>query len=155
MNIRWSNTVSSSFHFTNGVKQGGIISPILFNVYMDDLSISRNNSGIGGHIDEKAINHADDICLIALSSSKMQQPLNICHTYSTEHSLLYNGNKSFSMCCKPSTIKFTRPWFFLAGMKIPIVTHCKYLSVIEFYIIFNSTFLKSNMNWQSKVDQMQ
>ena len=25
---------------------------------------------------------------------------------------------------------FTRPWFFLAGMKIPIVTHCKYLGVI-------------------------
>ena len=54
----------------------------------------------------------------------------ICHTYSTEHSLLDNGNKSFSMCFIPSTIKFTRPWFFLAGMKIPIVTHCKYLGVI-------------------------
>ena len=67
--------------------------------------------------------------MIALSSSAMQQ-LNICHTYSTEHSLLYNGNKSFSVCFKPSTIKFTRPWFFLAGMKIPIVTHCKYLGVI-------------------------
>ena len=39
-------------------------------------------------------------------------------------------NKSFSMCIKPSTIKFTRPWFFLAGMKIPIITHCKYLDVI-------------------------
>ena len=34
------------------------------------------------------------------------------------------------MCFKPSIIKFTRPWFFLAGMKIPIVTHCKYLGVI-------------------------
>ena len=86
MNIRWGNTVSSSFHFTNGVKQGGIISPVLFNVYMDDLSTSLNNSGIGGHIGEKTINHlcyADDICLIALSSSAMQQLLNICHTYST------------------------------------------------------------------------
>ena len=38
--------------------------------------------------------------------------------------------KSFSMCFKPSTIKFTRPWFFLADMKIPIVTNCKYLGVI-------------------------
>ena len=82
---------------------------------------------------KKTINHlcyADDIRLIALSSSAMQQLLNICHTYSTEHSLLYNGNKSFSMCFKPSTIKFTGPWFFLAGKKIPIVTHCKYLGVI-------------------------
>ena len=105
MNIRWGNTVSSSFHVTNRVKQGGIISPVLFvtpkrvhhilHVYMDDLSTSLNNSGNGGHIGEKTINHlcyADDICLIALSSSAMQQLLYICHTYSTEHSLLYNGN---------------------------------------------------------------
>ena len=119
----------------NGVKQGGIISPVLFNVYMDDLSISINNSSIGGPIGEKNINHlhvcyADDICLIALSSSAMQQLLNICHTYSAEHSLLYIGNKSFSICFKPSTIKFTRSWFFLAGMKILIATHCKYLGVL-------------------------
>ena len=40
------------------------------------------------------------------------------------------SSRSFSMCFKPSTIKFTRPWFLLAGMKIPIVTHCKYLGVI-------------------------
>ena len=53
MNIRWGNTISSSFHITNGVKQRGIISPVLFNAYMDDLSISPNNSGIGGHIGEK------------------------------------------------------------------------------------------------------
>ena len=136
MNIRWGNTVSSSFPFTNGLKQGGIISPVLCNVYMNNLSTSLINSGIGGHIGKKTINHlcyADDtsICLIALSSLAMQQLLlNICHTYSTEHSLLYNGNKSFSVCFKPSTIKFTRPWFFLAGMKIPIVTHSKYLGVI-------------------------
>ena len=102
---------------------------------MDDLSTSLNNSGIGGHIGEKTINHlcyADDIhvCLMALSSSAMQQLLNICHTYSTEHSLLFHGNKSFSMCFKPCTVKFTRPCFFLAGMKIPIVNHCNYLGVI-------------------------
>ena len=66
MNIRWANTVSSSFHVTNGVKQWGITSSALFNVlvYMDDLSISLNNIGIGGDIGEKNINHlcyADDI----------------------------------------------------------------------------------------------
>ena len=104
MNIRWGKTIYSSFHITNGVKQRDIISPGLFNVYMDDLSISLNNSGIGGHIGDKTINHlcyADDIYTIALSSSAMQQLLNICHTYSTERSLLYNGNKSCSVCFNP------------------------------------------------------
>ena len=38
INIRWENTFSTSFCVSNGVKQGDIISPVLFNVYMDDIS---------------------------------------------------------------------------------------------------------------------
>ena len=47
------NSALIVFYATNGVKQGGIISPILVNVYMDDLSISLNNSDIGDHVGEK------------------------------------------------------------------------------------------------------
>ena len=47
MEVRWGTTISTQFTVANGVKQGGIISPILFNMYMDDLSIALNNSGIG------------------------------------------------------------------------------------------------------------
>ena len=80
MEVRWGTTISTQFTVTNGVKQDGIISPILFNMYMDDLSIALNNSGIGGYLGDAFLNHlcyADDICLISLSSSGMQQLLNI------------------------------------------------------------------------------
>ena len=50
MFVRWGNTCSTSFCVANGVKQGGIISPMLFNLYMDDLSLKLNCSGIGGYI---------------------------------------------------------------------------------------------------------
>ena len=40
MCVRWSGIVSQGFHVTNGVRQGGILSPYLFNVYLDDLSIA-------------------------------------------------------------------------------------------------------------------
>ena len=48
MFIWWGNSCSTKFCVTNGVKQGGILSPALFNVYMNNLSVSLNHSGIGG-----------------------------------------------------------------------------------------------------------
>ena len=37
MHVRWGTTTTTPFLVTNGVKQGGILSPMLFNVYMDDF----------------------------------------------------------------------------------------------------------------------
>ena len=77
MLIQWSNSCLDKFHVTNGVKQGGILSPALFSVYMNNLSVSLNKSGIGGSLEDNLVNHihvcyADDLCLIALSSTGMQ-----------------------------------------------------------------------------------
>ena len=52
MFVRWGDTISTQFTVANGVKQGGVISPILFNVYMDDLSTALNSSGIGGYLEQ-------------------------------------------------------------------------------------------------------
>ena len=105
MRVRWGNSTSPDFLVGNGVKQGGIISPILLNIYMDELSMHLNSSGIGGYIRTAFINHlcyADDLCPIDLSSSGMQQLLHICNEYAAEHQLIYNGSKSFSLCFKNS-----------------------------------------------------
>ena len=47
-----------------------------------------NSSGIGGYLGTAFINHlcyADDLCLISLSYSGMQQLLHICNKYAAEH----------------------------------------------------------------------
>ena len=65
MHIRWGNIFSTSFCVSNSVKQGGIISPVLFNAYMEDLSCALNRSNIRGHIGGEIVNHlsyADDRC---------------------------------------------------------------------------------------------
>ena len=34
MYVKWGSTLSSKFQVTNGVRQGGVLSPLLFNVYV-------------------------------------------------------------------------------------------------------------------------
>ena len=71
--------------------QCGIISPILFNVYMDELSVLLNSSNIGVQIGHTFLNHlcdADDLCLsIRLSSAGMQKLLNLCSKNDIDQSL--------------------------------------------------------------------
>ena len=133
MHIRWENTVTTSFLISNGVKQGGIISPILLNLYMDQLSEKLNASNIGGDIGGKLVNHlcyADNICLIGLSSVGMQQLLSICDICAKEHDLLYNGGKSYSLCFKPKCSTFNRPNFTLNHLNMPNVNQSKYLGIV-------------------------
>ena len=51
MYVRWAGVLSPGFHVSNGVRQGGILSPYLFNVYMDDLSTALNGCHTGYVVD--------------------------------------------------------------------------------------------------------
>ena len=73
------------FTVSYGVKQGGIISPILFNVYIDEVSAPINCSNIGGIVGILFLNtYTDDLCLISLSSVGMKKPLNVCLKYTID-----------------------------------------------------------------------
>ena len=37
MKVRWNGSLSSTFDATNGVKQGGVLSPLLFPVCLNNL----------------------------------------------------------------------------------------------------------------------
>ena len=64
LNVSWNNSQSKYFPTTNGVKQGGVLSPILFSVYIDELLTRLKLSGYGcmvGHVYCGAFAYADDI----------------------------------------------------------------------------------------------
>ena len=77
--IKWGNTLSDSFQAQNGVKQGGVLSPILFTIYLDTLLEQLRQSGVGCHIGNVftgALGYADDLVLLAPTSSGMRKLLN-------------------------------------------------------------------------------
>ena len=82
--VSWAGILSSSFNAVNGVKQGGVLNPVLFCIYIDSLLTKLSESGIGCYMDDNflgALGYADDIILIDPSPSAMCKLLAICDGY--------------------------------------------------------------------------
>ena len=94
--VRWANIYSQLFSVSNAARQGGIMSPILFNVYMDNLSLELNKALCGCNINGVYVHnliYADDSCQITPSPSALQQLLNICASFANDNYIMYNENK--------------------------------------------------------------
>ena len=131
MQVRWGSKLSDKFSVSNGVRQGSILSPHLFKVYVDDLSITLNSFKIGCVISDIIINHlmyADDLVLISPSSAGLQTLLNACHQYGIQFDIKFNSKKSAIMPFLPiDKKKFRIPPFKLDNENIPIVDRYTYL----------------------------
>ena len=89
--IKWETISSSFFMIEFGVRQGSVLSPHFFAVYLDDI-VGRFYPGRGIHI----ILYADDILLIAPSVTELQRLLDECETELNYLDMCINTNKS---CC--------------------------------------------------------
>ena len=134
MQVRWGDTVSGPFLVTNGVKQGGILSPILFNLYMDELSINLRRCRTGCMVGERLVNHlmyADDLVIMSPCSAGLQQLLNICSEYGLMCDIKFNPKKSVVMIMKTKEDrKATFPSFYLANKVLSVVDRVRYLGHI-------------------------
>ena len=82
---------------SNGVKQGAVISPILFTNYIDKLLTRLRESEVGCHIDSVfagAFGYADDIVQLPASLDALRPLIGICEDYAQEYHHLFNPSKS-------------------------------------------------------------
>ena len=94
--VKWNNTLSDEFPLNNGVKQGGVISPLLFSLYLDPLLRHLEDSGKGcfmGNLCANAFAYADDIIILAPTCSSLRSLIKICEEYSNEYCLIFNPSK--------------------------------------------------------------
>jgi len=74
--VRWGSAVSAYFSLTCGVRQGGVLSPVLFSIYVDSIMERLRMSGydcvIGGEF-FGCIMYADDLVLVSHSVCVLQK----------------------------------------------------------------------------------
>ena len=141
--VRFNNHNSSSWKIGNGVRQGGILSPLLFNIYINDILNNISSSKIGcklGINTANVIAYADDICILSPSSSGLQQLLNSLYLQLNELDLKLNENKTVCMVFTPrreGLISYG-PKFYINGYHLNIVDHYTYLGVVIKNTLCNS-----------------
>ena len=134
--IRWNSAESSSFLVKNGVRQGAILSPSLFCVYLDTLLAKLRESGVGCHLGGSyfgAFGYADDVTLLAPTRQGLQVMLDICEEFSSSHSMLFSTDpvpaKSKTKCLFFSRKRSSEQVMnvTLNGDTLPWVTTAKHL----------------------------
>ena len=79
------------------MRQGSVLSPSLFNVYLDDLIVRLEKSGEGARLHGLFVGclvYADDITLLSPTVSGLQNMQDICYSFTQDHQLKFNGKKS-------------------------------------------------------------
>ncbi len=95
--IRWKSQFSRPFLIKQGVKQGGILSPVLYKLYVNDLLSSIEKADFGAHIGITAAaipTCADDVLLLSNDKHQLQAMLDACFGYSKEHGYELHPQKS-------------------------------------------------------------
>jgi hypothetical protein len=117
------------FSIENGVKQGCILSPTLFNMVIEDLNDMLNNC-LGIPVGDRCIRglyYADDVVLLASSDKDLQQMLDIAGHFGSKWGLKFNNKKSQVMVIGKRVSN--REWY-LGYQVLKETKSYKYLGVI-------------------------
>jgi len=131
--VKWGSISSDFFTVSNGVRQGGILSPYLFSVYVNDLSMKLNGSPVGLTMCNMKVNHlfyADDLCVMSSSPGGLQYLLNTIASYAKDNDIVFNKNKSVCMVFKPVRYRLFCPIIYLDDNELEYSATVKYLGVI-------------------------
>ena len=132
--VKWKGSLSDAFSIINGVKQGAVISAILFCIYADDLIKELRRNQDGCWINNTFVGicaYADDITLLSPSLDGLQNMINTCAKYASDHNLKFSinddTNKSKTKCMAFQRKKRVIPNLCLNEKDLPWVNSVKHL----------------------------
>jgi len=155
---KWGDEFSDYFDVSSGTKQGGVLSPDFFALYIDELIQILKAAKVGCHILNVFIScilFADDLTLLAPTRSSMQRMIQICSEFCSKNCLTMNTAKTKTLLFGKKVHEHCQP-LLLNNSRIDFVTTWKYLGttvvsgdsfsfsaksdIRSFYRAFNSIF---------------
>ena len=132
--VWWGDSLSMTFCCANGIRQGGQLSPLLYNVYADDLNHHLQAIGVGWYVGGAWVNslsYVGDMVLLAPMVTALQTLLEVCRAYAGPHDIVYNTSKTVCMLVRPKQSQgqfSTRVW--LGNEELSFVEEFRYLGHI-------------------------
>ena len=128
--VKWDGHFSDWFDVTAGVRQGGVLSPDFYNIYVDGLVDVLISSGVGCYVSRRfaaLLLYADDMVILAPSLKSLQKLLNLCESYCKDWDICLNPKKTKNMCFGRKCELPFRPK--INGIEIDWVDQWRYLGV--------------------------
>ena len=146
--VKWGKCRSRTFGIVNGTRQGSVLSPALFSVYMDDLIVKLRKAGVGCHIGGiycGVVGYADDLLLMAPSRSAMETMLKICEDYA--------GNNNLEFSTDPNPVKSKSKCIFMSGhLNIDKPVNLK-LYGVDLPWVKTASHLGHELSWECTMEQ--
>ncbi|XP_053380371.1 uncharacterized protein LOC128548876 [Mercenaria mercenaria] len=127
IDISWGKGVGT------GLKQGCPLSPILFNLYINDLITAIKDLNIGIEIGNEKISillYADDVALLAESPEDLQNMLDTVNIWCNNNNMLVNCDKSNIVHFRPNKKAVTNFVFKMRTDSLKVVSKYTYLGVL-------------------------
>ena len=131
--VKWNGLKGDPQIVNRGVRQGGILSPILFKVYLDDIIKRITNLGVGCRLGLSAVNiiaYADDIVLLAKSRECLDVLYREFLININKLDLKINTNKSKVVIFSKGKLKNNISHICLNDTRFEVVSQFKYLGNI-------------------------
>ena len=98
--VKWNGSYSKSFYVTRGTRQGSVVLPYRFNVFINQLLLYLNNGDAGVRIGDTLHNYmaySDDITLFSTNVQDLHNLIDVCVAYCKTWRFKFGVEKSKCM----------------------------------------------------------
>lgn len=130
--VRLHGMTTDWFNVNSGVKQGCILSPLLFSMYLNDLALEIKALGCGVDVGGEQVSlllYADDIVFVAPSAGDLQHMLDVLYHWCERWNMVVNPDKSKVVHFRNPSVARTQESFSCGPLDIGITPQYKYLGL--------------------------